>query len=113
MERTCGTIRRVAWRSKCREAAEAVETLARGLRPVQTASWSDSYRMTLVGDRATLSGRAADSRLFYDLFLGDYCLGRACYERCPYRGFRSAADLRLGDLWEAASYGEREGVSTL
>lgn len=113
MERTCGTIRRVAWRSKCREAAEAAETLARGVRPVQTASWSDSYRMTLVGDRATLSGRAADSRLFYDLFLGDYCLGRACYERCPYRGFHSAADLRLGDLWAAASYGEREGVSTL
>ena len=63
MERTCGTIRRVAWRSKCREAAEAVETLARGLRPVQTASWSDSYRMTLVGDRATLSGRAAASSM--------------------------------------------------
>lgn len=112
MERSCGTIRRVAWRSKCSEAADAAETLARGILPVQTADWSDSYRMTLVGDRATLSGPAADSRLFYDLFLGDYCLGRACYERCSYRGFRSAADLRLGDLWGAAP-GEREGVSTL
>lgn len=113
MERTGEPLRRVAWRSKCSEAADPARTLARGEHPVQTADWHDSYRMTLVGPRTVRSGREAGSRLFYDLFLGDYCLGRACYETCPYKGFASAADIRLGDLWGAAGSGDREGASSL
>lgn len=51
--------------------------------------------------------------LFYRLFLGDLCLGKACEKQCKYKYDRSSADLRIGDLWGQAYADDEKGVSAL
>lgn len=50
---------------------------------------------------------------FYSLFLGNRCLGRACYRNCKYKYMSSSADIRLGDLWGNKYENDKEGVSSL
>lgn len=49
--------------------------------------------------------------MFYKLFLSDACLGKACYEKCKYKYDKSAADIRIGDLWGKTYEKEEKGVS--
>lgn len=49
--------------------------------------------------------------MFYQLFLGDYCLGKQCYENCKYKYKQSSADIRIGDLWGTTYNDNEDGVS--
>ena len=49
--------------------------------------------------------------MFYRLFLSDACLGKACYEKCKYKYDKSAADIRIGDLWGKTYERDDKGVS--
>lgn len=49
--------------------------------------------------------------MFYQLFLGDYCLGKQCYEHCKYKYKQSSADIRIGDLWGKTYIDNEDGVS--
>jgi len=49
--------------------------------------------------------------LFYSFFLDNTCLGKACYDKCKYKIDRSAADIRVGDLWGKKYKMNAEGVS--
>ena len=49
--------------------------------------------------------------MFYRLFLSDVCLGKACYDKCKYKYDKSAADIRIGDLWGKTYSKEDKGVS--
>lgn len=50
--------------------------------------------------------------LFYGLFLGNQCLGKACYD-CKFKLTHSAADLRIGDMWGRKYASDEQGVSGL
>lgn len=85
----------------------------------KTHGWYDSWAMKIVGkgyDRNNIvkvERRATEGDLFYKFFLGDLCLGSACYDQCKYKGLKSSADIRLGDLWGSAYQNNAEGVSAV
>lgn len=51
--------------------------------------------------------------LFYKFFLGNSCLGKACYAKCKYKYDKSAADIRIGDLWGSKYIQDKDGVSAV
>ena len=90
-----GAVASISWRSK-------------------EKGWNDSWVMTLQGgDGSEHMSYRSQGDAFYQLFLGNQCLGKACYAHCKYKGLHSAADIRIGDLWGTAYQNNKEGVSAL
>lgn len=95
VEKRIGKVASVSWRCKER-------------------GWNDSWVMTLLGHSGEqyVSYRSQGDP-FYQLFLGNQCLGKACYANCKYKSLNSAADIRIGDLWGTTYKDNKEGVSAL
>ena len=51
--------------------------------------------------------------LFYNLFLGDYCMNPACCDACKYKYDHSCADIRIGDFWGPTYKKDEKGVSSI
>ena len=51
------------------------------------------------GEKSYYNKKRSEGDLFYKFFLGNMCLGRACYKDCKFKYLNSAADIRIGDLW--------------
>lgn len=76
--------------------------------------WHDSWAMVLSGENGReLVSKWSTNDMFYNLFLGDCCLGKACYNRCKFKYDKSAADIRIGDLWGQAYQDDEDGVSAV
>ena len=100
VEKQIGKVSYVSWRNK------------------QTG-WHDSWNMCLGEasendeERFRYMSRWSKGDLFYRFFLGNYCLGRACYGNCKYKMASSAADIRIGDLWGTVYEKDQKGVSAV
>ncbi|MBR4307836.1 MAG: Coenzyme F420 hydrogenase/dehydrogenase, beta subunit C-terminal domain [Bacteroidaceae bacterium] len=95
LEKKIGKVSSVSWRSK-------------------EHGWHDSWVMTLLGENGTQhTSYSSQGNPFYLLFLGNQCLGKACYAHCKYKALKSAADIRIGDLWGTTYQDNKEGVSAL
>lgn len=70
--------------------------------------WHDSWVMK-VSERYASWFSKGD--LFYKMFLGDRCLGSQCYHDCKYKYDKSAADIRIGDLWGRKYAKDEKGVN--
>lgn len=71
--------------------------------------WKKSYCITLSnGDKTHKSWSGKDD--FFSMFLGDACLGKACYDHCKFKYDQSSADIRIGDLWGSSYIGNQKGV---
>lgn len=70
--------------------------------------WHDSWVMKIPGRYASWFSRGD---LFYKMFLGDRCLGKQCYHNCKYKYDKSAADIRIGDLWGRKYQNNEKGVN--
>ena len=75
--------------------------------------WHDSWAMFIDGKKTFLSSKLSQGDMFYRLFLGDCCLGKACYGHCKFKYANSSADIRIGDLWGDTYKGDEEGVSAV
>ena len=75
--------------------------------------WHDSWAMKMDGQKGSLYSRYSKDDPFYNIFLSDSCLGKACYDKCKYKYRNSAADIRIGDLWGAKYSKNEEGVSAV
>lgn len=79
--------------------------------------WHDSWAMVLngtaEGGKQSYRSRISQGDSFYQLFLGNQCLGKACYHHCKYKRLNSAADIRIGDLWGETYKDDEKGVSAL
>ena len=79
--------------------------------------WHDSWVMVLsahtIGGEQSYHSRSSQGDAFYQLFLGNQCLGKACYHHCKYKHLNSAADIRIGDLWGKTYESDEKGVSAL
>jgi coenzyme F420-reducing hydrogenase beta subunit len=79
------------------------------------SGWLNSYVMTF-GFPDGMNGKdmysfKSNGDLFYQFFLGNYCLSDACYDRCKYKMTESSADIRIGDLWSKKYIDQIDGVS--
>lgn len=93
-ESKLGKISNVSWRDKER-------------------GWHNSYNMRIQGERGVYTKSLLEGDIFYKLFLGDFCLNEACYSKCYFKKFTSAADIRIGDLWGHTYATNHEGYSSL
>lgn len=75
--------------------------------------WQDSYALSSYDADGNMIRRRSWSEgdMFFTLFLGNICLNRCCYESCKFKGLKSAADIRLGDLWGEKYKEDKDGVS--
>jgi coenzyme F420-reducing hydrogenase beta subunit len=88
-----GKPNQVTWRNKYSLVTDGSE-----LRTTEV-DWHQSYNIIVKGDKGIYQKKLADGDKFYRFFISEKCLGRACYDHCKYRYDRSAADIRVGDLW--------------
>lgn len=92
VEKITGKVTYVSWRNKF-------------------TGWHDSYNLLIREKKSFYNSRLSQGDSFYRFFLSDACLGKACYERCKYKYDRSAADIRIGDLWGNTYKSDEDGVS--
>ncbi|MCM1451599.1 MAG: Coenzyme F420 hydrogenase/dehydrogenase, beta subunit C-terminal domain [Clostridium sp.] len=54
-----------------------------------------------------------DNDLFFEMFLSNNCLNKACYSDCKFKAIKSHADIRVGDLWGDMYSNNEKGVSAV
>lgn len=89
-----GIINKVSWRDKDK-------------------GWHDSWAMKMSGKRGEVHIRHSQGDLFYSIFLGGWCMNPACRKHCKFKFEKSAADIRIGDLWGRKYIHDDKGVSAL
>lgn len=111
VEKITGPITYASWRNKLTgwhdNWAMAIDGEAKG----EKVNWHDSYNMLIRGKKNYYNSRRSQGDLFYKFFLGNICLGKACYKHCKYKYNHSSADIRIGDLWGSAYEKNEDGVS--
>lgn len=76
--------------------------------------WHDSWSINAYnGDKELWSSLFSKGDAFYRLFLGDGCLGCACYDRCKFKYDQSSADIRIGDAWGTQYAKDEKGVNAV
>lgn len=84
-----------------------------GEKTSKPVDWHESYNLLIRGRKSFVQSRLSQGDMFYELFLGDFCLGPQCQNNCKYKIDKSSADIRIGDLWGKAYANDEKGVSAL
>ena len=84
-----------------------------GEKSSKEVDWHESYNMLIKEKKGSYNSRLSQGDIFYQLFLRNACLGKACYNKCKFKYNHSAADIRIGDLWGETYKNNQEGVSAL
>ena len=83
--------------------------------------WHDSWAMAVTGNKCSRESdlnpiyisHFSKGDVFYNLFLNNSCLGKACYDKCKYKYNNSSADIRIGDMWGQTYKDNQKGVSAI
>lgn len=111
VEKVTGKITDVSWRNKFTGWHDSWAVSIDGEKTGKKVDWHDSYNMLIRGKKGYYNSRLSQGDAFYRLFLGDACLGKACYEKCKFKYDQSSADIRIGDLWGKTYQDNEDGVS--
>ena len=114
LEPKIGKVTYASWRNKFEYGWH--DSWLMGMDGVKTSSpinWHDSYNMLIREKKTFIQSRWSKGDWFYRMFLGDYCSGKHCQERCKYKYDKSSADIRIGDLWGKTYAKDEKGVSAL
>lgn len=84
-----------------------------GEKTSKPVNWHDDYNMLIREKKTFIQSRWSQGDCFYNMFLGDYCIGNQCQERCKFKYDHSSADIRIGDLWGETYKDDEKGVSAL
>lgn len=84
-----------------------------GVNSSKPIDWHDSYNLLIKGEKTYIQSRMSKGDLFFELFLGDICIGPQCQNQCKYKYDKSSADIRIGDLWGKTYQSDQKGVSAL
>ena len=98
-EKQVGKITYASWRNKWTGWHDSWAMGIDGEKHGEKINWHDSYDMLIREKKSYIESRLSQGDMFYQLFLGDCCLGKQCYEHCKYKYDHSSADIRIGDLW--------------
>ena len=109
--KTTGKVCYASWRNKTTGWHDSWSMGIGGAE--EKVDWHDSYHLLIREKKTSYASRFSRGDSFFTLFLSDTCLGRACYEHCKYKQARSAADIRIGDLWGSAYAEDEDGVSAV
>lgn len=112
-EKKVGKLTYVSWRNKFTGWHDSWAMAIDGVDKGEPINWHDSYNMLIRGKKSFLNSRLSQGDMFYRLFLGNLCLGKACYKDCKYKYNQSAADIRIGDAWGKTYKHNEDGVSAV
>ena len=110
-EKQVGKITYASWRNKWTGWHDSWAMGIDGEKQGEKINWHDSYDMLIRGKKSYIESRLSQGDMFYQLFLGDCCLGKQCYDHCKYKYDHSSADIRIGDLWGKTYNDDEDGVS--
>lgn len=112
VEKKVGKLTYVSWRNKRTGWHDSWAMAIDGEDAAgEEVNWHDSYNLLTREKKTFLYSRLSQGDMFYRLFLGDQCLGKACYEHCKYKYDHSSADIRIGDAWGKTYAHDEKGVS--
>lgn len=110
-EKQVGKITYASWRNKWTGWHDSWAMGIDGEEHGEKINWHDSYDMLIREKKSYIESRLSQGDMFYQLFLGDCCLGKQCYDHCKYKYNHSSADIRIGDLWGKTYNDDDDGVS--
>lgn len=116
VEQKTGEITHASWRNKQTGWHDSWAMGLDGSTEGKKIDWHESTGMSIRGgENVEYFSLMSKGDLFYKFFLGNSCLGKACYDndKCKYKMTASAADIRIGDLWGNKYKDNKEGVSAL
>lgn len=113
IERITGKFIHVSWRNKVNGWHDSWDMNISGCVHEEIVGWHDSYNLLIREKKTFISHRWSQGNLFYKMFLSNSCLGKACYEKCKFKGSASSADIRIGDLWGHTYANDEKGVSSV
>lgn len=112
-EREIGKIIYASWRNKFDSGWH--DSYAIGLdgseKHLDAITWHNDYNQDIKERRTYVFSRMSQKDLFYNFFLGGFCLGKACYDKCRFKYDQSSADIRIGDAWGSHYQEDEKGVS--
>lgn len=111
-EAKVGKLTYVSWRNKFTGWHDSWAMSIDGINTAEPEDYNNSYNELIKERKGKLNSRLSQGDMFYRLFLSDACLGKACYEKCKYKYNKSAADIRIGDLWGNVYSKDEKGVSS-
>lgn len=77
----------------------------------ESVDWYDSCNLLIKENKGFVNSRWTKGDSFYNMFLGNNCLGKACYKNCKFKYNHSSADIRIGDMWGNTYKDNEEGVT--
>ena len=111
-EKTLGTIEYASWRNKQNGWHDSWAMVLDGLEQKgEAVDWHDSYNMLIREKKGSVNSRWTQGDTFFNMFLGNNCLGKACYKHCKFKYNHSSADIRIGDMWGNTYAKEDKGVT--
>lgn len=113
VEMSTGKVAHASWRNKLVIYSNNLELTLDKEQICEKISWHDSWCIIIKGRDTYHVSRYSQGDAFYNLFLSDTCLGKACYEKCKYKYDHSSADIRIGDLWGKKYKNDEMGVSAV
>lgn len=111
VEKITGPVTYASWRNKFTGWHDSWAMSMDGENHGEKVNWHDSYNMLIKEKKGFYNSRLSQGDLFYAFFLGNMCLGKACYKNCKYKYNHSSADIRIGDLWGKTYQDNEDGVS--
>lgn len=107
-----GEIDHVAWRNKLNGWHDSWTVVVDGKESKgEVVNWHGSYNMLIRGKKGFINSRWTEGDSFYNMFLGNNCLGKACYKKCKFKYDHSSADIRIGDMWGGTYHNDEKGVT--
>ena len=113
VEKITGKVTYVSWRNKFTGWHDSWAISIDGEKTGKRINWQDSYKTLIKERKAFFNSRLSQGDMFYNLFLSDTCLGKACYNKCKFKYDRSSADIRIGDLWGNVYKDNEDGVNAI
>ena len=102
----------VAWRNKLNGWHDSWAMVIDGKKiHGEMVDWHDSYNLLIKGKKGFVNSRATQNDTFYNMFFGNNCLGKACYNHCKFKYDSSSADIRIGDMWGDTYKDNDKGVT--
>lgn len=113
LEKKVGKILYVTWRDKHYGWHDSWNICVNGEKYSEGESENFVDDLLMKDKKCFVQSRRSQGDVFYELFLGDYCMNEACRRDCKYKYNKSAADIRIGDAWGKTYQANQDGVSSL
>ncbi len=112
MRKKLGDIEFVSWRNKQNGWHDSWAMTSESIeKRGETVDWHDSYNLLIREKKGFINKRWTQGDEFYEMFLDNNCLGKACYKHCKFKCEHSSADIRIGDMWGDTYKDNEKGVT--